>query len=189
LRDIQAFLGFAKFYRHFIHNYLEIALLLTCLTWKDISWNWSDSCKYTFNNLKGAFTSAPIVVHWDPEAKIIVETDTSDAALATILFTYKGNKLHPIAFYSRSFQAAECNYNVHNKELLAIFEAFKRWHHYLEGTPLPVKVITDHRNLEYFCKSKSLTCRQAHWSKFLYQFNLKICFRPGKLGAKPDTLT
>ena len=112
----------------------------------------------------------------------------SDAALAAILSTYKGNKLHPIAFYSRSFQAAERNYDVHDR-LLTIFKAFKRWRHYLEGIPLPVKVITDHCNLEYFCKSKSLTRRQAHWSKFLSQFNMKIRFRLGKLGMKPDTLT
>jgi len=128
-------------------------------------------------------------MHWDPEAKIIVKTDTSDAALAAILSTYKGNKLHSIVFHSRSFQAVERNYDVHDKELLAIFEAFKRWHHYLEDTPSPVEVITDHHNLEYFCESKSLTHRQARWSKFLSQFNLKICFRPGKLGTKPDTLT
>ena len=189
MRDVQAFLGFANFYQCFTHGYLEITLPLTRLTWKDVSWNWSDSCERTFNDLKRAFTSASILMHWDPEAKIIVETDTSDAALATILSTYKGDKLHPIAFHSRSFQTAERNYDVHNKELLAIFKAFKRWHHYLEGTPSPVEVITDHRNSEYFCKSKSLTRRQAHWSEFLSQFNLKICFRLGKLRTKPDTLT
>ena len=163
-------------------------LPLTRLTQKDVSWNWSDSCERAFNNLKRAFTSAPILMHWDPEAKIIVETDVPDAALAAILSTYKGDELHPIAFHSRSFQAAEHNYDVHDKELLAIFEAFK-WHHYLEGTFSPVEVITDHRNLEYFYKSKLLIHRQARWSEFLSQFNLKICFRPGKLGTKPDTLT
>ena len=81
------------------------------------------------------------------------------------------------------------NYDVHDKELLAIFEVFKCWRHYLEGSPTPVDVITDHKNLEYFSTTKLLTRRQARWLEFLSQFNLVIRFRPRKLGAKPDSLT
>ena len=84
---------------------------------------------------------------------------------------------------------AELNYDVHNKELLTIFEAFRSWHHYLEGTPLPVDVVTNHKNLEYFSTTKMLTWHQACWSKFLSQFNMVIRFHPGCLGAKPDSLT
>jgi len=89
----------------------------------------------------------------------------------------------------QDFVAAEVNYNIHDRELLAIFEAFKCWCHYLEGTPEVVDVVTDHRNLAYLCKTKSLTCRQARWSEYLSQFNFAIRFRPGKLGTKPDALT
>src|SRR6266436_6237088 len=94
-----------------------------------------------------------------------------------------------MAFHSRTFTGAELNYDVHDKELLAIFEAFQRWRHYLEGTPTPIDVVTDHKNLEYFSTTKLLTCRQARWSEYLSRFNLVIRFRPGKLGAKPDALT
>jgi len=79
--------------------------------------------------------------------------------------------------------------NVYDKELLAIVEAFKKWRHYLEGAVTPVEVITDHKNLTYFCSSKSLTRRQARWSEYLSQFNISIRFRPGRLGTQPDTLT
>jgi len=146
------------------------------------------NCKQAFSTLKSAFTTTPVLAHWDPESRIIVETDASDLALATILLIYQGEDLHPLAFHSHSFQSAEKNYNMHDKELLAIFEAFKRWQHYLEGTSLPVDIFTDHRNLEYFCESKTLTRKQVHWSEFLSQFNLKIHFRLGKLGTKPDAL-
>jgi hypothetical protein len=78
---------------------------------------------------------------------------------------------------------------MHNKELLAIFEAFKIWQHHLEGSTSPVEVFTDHKNLEYFSTSKTLTRRQARWSEYLNVFNLSLHFRPGKLGAKPDALT
>ena len=83
----------------------------------------------------------------------------------------------------------ELNYNVHDKELLVIFEAFKSWCHYLKGTPTPLDVITDHKNLEYFLTTKVPTWQQARWSEFLLQFNLVIHFCPGKLGTKPDVLT
>ena len=78
---------------------------------------------------------------------------------------------------------------MHDKELLAIFSAFSTWHHYLEGTLLPVNVVTDHKNLEYFSMTKMLNRRQACWSKFLSAFNMVIHFQPGHLGAKPNSLT
>ena len=63
------------------------------------------------------------------------------------------------------------------------------WRHYLDGSSLPIDVVTDHKNLEYFATTKILNRRQARWSEFLCQFNLLIRFRPGKLGTKPDALT
>jgi len=88
-----------------------------------------------------------------------METDASDYALAAILFIItKDNEIHPIAFHSRTFSAPELNYDVHNKELLAIYEAFKIWRHYLEGSALLINVVTDHKNLEYFSTTKILTC-------------------------------
>ena len=83
----------------------------------------------------------------------------------------------------------ELNYDTHDKELLAIFEAFQMWRHYLEGSHHKIDVVTDHRNLEYFSTTKVLSRQQARWSEFLSAFNMLIRFRPGKLGEKPDALT
>jgi len=94
-----------------------------------------------------------------------------------------------IAFLSCTFTLTELNYDIHDKELLAIFEAFKKWRHYLEGSALPVNVVTGHKNLVYFSTTKILTQRQACWSEFLAQFNMVIRFRLERLGAKPDALT
>jgi len=143
-----------------------------------------------FNALKHAFTTAPILTHFIPDTPIIVETDASDYAVAGILsITCADGEIHPIAYYSWTLTAPELNYDTHDKELLAIFEAFWNWRHYLEGSASPIDVVTDHKNLEYFSTSKVLSCWQARWSEFLSQFNLVIRFRPGKLGAKPDALT
>jgi len=120
-----------------------------------------------------------------------VETDASDYALAAILSLVSPDdgEIHPVAFHSRTFTRPELNYDVHDKELLAIFEAFKIWRHYLEGSGTPIDVVTDHKNLEYFATTKLLTRRQVRRSEYLSQFNLIIRFCPGRLGAKPDSLT
>src|SRR5882724_3889183 len=128
VKDIQSFLGFANFYHHFIYGYSEITVLLMHLTHKGTPWHFSDECHSAFKALKKAFTTAPVLTHWIPDTQITVETDASDNALAAVLSIMTSNgELHPIAFHSRTFSALELNYDVHDKELLAIFEAFKRW--------------------------------------------------------------
>ena len=108
-------------------------------------------------------TTAPVLSHWIPDAQLLVETDTSDYAIAAILSNLnpEDGEIHPIAFLSRTLSAAELNYDTHDKELLAIFEAFRSWRHYLEGAEPPINVVTDHKNLEYFLTTKLLTRRQA----------------------------
>ena len=191
IKNIQSFLGFANFYRCFIPHYSDIAVPLTCLTRKGSAWDFSDKCHSTFNMLKKAFTTAPVLMHWIPGSLLIIEMDTSDYAFTAILSTVSlmDNEVHPIAFHSCTFMPPELNYDVHNKELLAIFEGFKIWCHYLEGSPTPIDMVMDHKNLEYFSTTKLLTHCQVCWSEFLCQFNLTICFRPGRLGTKPDALT
>jgi len=158
VKDIQSFLGFANFYRYFIFNYSDIVIPLTRLTRKDASWNFDENCRKAFNILKQAFTSAPILMHWVPDTQLVVETNASDYTLAAILsIVTKNNEIHPVAFHSRTFSTPELNYDIHNKELLAIFKAFKIWQHYLEGSALPIDVVTDHKNLEYFLTTKVLT--------------------------------
>ena len=85
VKDIQSFLGFTNFYCHFIHNYSNIVIPLTQLTCKDTPWKFTNDCCSTFNLLKKAFTSAPILTHWVPDAPLVVKTDASDYAVASIL--------------------------------------------------------------------------------------------------------
>ena len=84
---------------------------------------------------------------------------------------------------------AELNYEIYDKELLAIFEAFQQWRNYLEGSTHAVLVLSDHKNLEYFATTKQLTRRQVRWSEYLSGFNYLIRYRAGRLGTKPDALT
>ena len=172
IKDIQFFLGFTNFYRHFIPHYSDSAIMLTHLTCKGSAWDFSNKCHSAFNTLKKAFTTAPVPMHWIPGSLLIIETDTLDYTRTTILSMVSpmDNEVHPIAFHSHTFTPSELNYNVHDKELLAIFEASKIWWHYLKGSLTLIDVVMDHKNLEYFSTTKLLTHHQVHWLEFLCQF-------------------
>jgi hypothetical protein len=74
--------------------------------------------------------------------------------------------IHPIVFHSCTFSGAELNYDIHDKELLTIFEVFKCWQHYVEGSGNPIDVVTNHKNLEYFSTTKILTHHQVRWNEY-----------------------
>ena len=125
---------------------------------KGCPWNFSADCRRSFNSLKEVFTSTPILTHHQPNTPIIVETNASDYTIAGILSNICPNsEIRLIAFYSCTLTVPELHYDTHDKELLAIFEAFCSWRHYLEGSASPVDVITDHKNLVYFSTSKVLS--------------------------------
>src|SRR5260221_4505591 len=188
--EVQSFLGFANFYRRFISHYVELTQPLTILCWKNTPWHFGETESAAFQHLKMAFHSAPVLYHWVPDLPMVVETDASDYAIAGILsVTTLDLEIHLIAFHSHSLHDAEKNYDTHDKELLAVFDCYKAWRHYLEGSRNPIDMVTDHKNLEYFTSTKKLTCQQAHWLEYLSQFNLQIHFHPGRLGTKPDALT
>ena len=157
---------------------------------KNFPWKFDEKYCVVFDQLKEEFTHALILIKWVPDSKMIVETDASDYPLAAIISSWTPDgEIHTITFHYCSFNSAELNYDTHDKELLVIFKAFKHWQQYLEGSGTLIDIVTDHKNLEYFATTKILTRQQAHWSEYFSQFNMVICFHPGKLGAKPDALT
>ena len=104
---------------------------------------------------------------------------------------HNGKVLKPVAYFSKKMTPAECNYMIYDKELLAIVKSFETWRPELASVSpdQPVKVLTDHQNLEHFITTKQLNRRQARWAEFLLEFNFRIIYRPGKESEKPDTLT
>jgi len=191
VRDVQSFLGFANFYRRFIDNYSKIVTPLTRLTRKTTKFSWSDEAHCAFRTLKEAFTTAPVLVHFDPANPIVVECDSSDYAMGLVLsqYTPSDNELHPVAFHSRTLNPAECNYEIYDKELNVIVEAFRHWRQYLEGAQHEVLILTDHRGLKFFRQKQVLTRRQARWSQELEEQWFTIDYRSGRLSTKPDALT
>ena len=120
---------------------------------------------------------------------LIVETDASDWASGGVL-SQRGDDgfLHPIAYFSSKHSAQECNYEIYDKELLAIIKSLEEWRPELEGLD-HFDIITDHQNLKYFMTTKLLNQRQARWAEFLSRFNFTIKYQPGKQADKPDALS
>ncbi|KAK3573596.1 hypothetical protein QTP86_030019 [Hemibagrus guttatus] len=192
VRELQRFLGFANFYRRFIRNYSLVAGLLTSLLrGKPKKLTWTDQARSVFQQLKNCFTMAPILWHPDPDLPFVVEVDASSSGLGAVLSQRHGEhgKLHPCAFYSRKLTSAEVNYDVGNRELLAIKAALEEWHHWLEGARHPFQVLTDHRNLEYLRGAKRLNPRQARWVIFFTRFAFTVTYRPGSKNGKADALS
>jgi RNase H-like domain found in reverse transcriptase/Reverse transcriptase (RNA-dependent DNA polymerase)/Integrase zinc binding domain/Chromo (CHRromatin Organisation MOdifier) domain/Aspartyl protease len=188
--EVQSFLGFANYYRRFIRNYAAKTSTLSELTKKEIPFEWTKERQDTFEGLKAAFVSAPILIVHDPEKESTVETDASDKAIGAQL-TQPGpeGRKQPIAYYSRKMTPAELNYDVHDKELLAVVEALREWRVYLEGAKYQVLVITDHKNLIYFTTTKQLNRRQVRWAETLASYNFRIVYRKGSENAQADALS
>ncbi|KAK3561116.1 hypothetical protein QTP86_028309, partial [Hemibagrus guttatus] len=168
IKELQWFLGFANFYRRFIRNYSSVAAPLTSLLrGKPKKLNWTDQARAAFQRLKDCFTTAPILCHPDPDRPFVVEVDASSSGLGAVLSQQHGDpgKVHLCAFYSRKLATAEVNYDMGNRELLAIKAALEEWHHWLEGACHPFQVLTDHRNLEYLRGAKRLNPRQARMAR------------------------
>ena len=130
---------------------------LTKLSRKDIPFVWTTECQAAVDTLNTAFTTAPILRHFDHDREIIVETDASDYVSAGNLSQYdEAGILHPVAFFSKKHSPAECNYEIYDKELMAIVRCLKEWRPELEGALHPIQVLSDYRNLEYFMSRKLL---------------------------------
>ncbi len=191
IKELQRFLGFSNFYRRFIANYSSITSPLTdLLKGGNKSLSWDLSATKAFNHLKEAFTTAPLLVHPNPELPFIVEVDASTTGVGAVLSQQQGkpSKLHPCAF-SKKLSPAERNYDIGNRELLAIKLALEEWRHWLEGATHPFLVLTDHKNLEYLQDAKRLNPRQARWALFFTRFNFKISYHPGPRNVKADALS
>ncbi len=167
IKELQQFLGFSNSYRCFIHIYSSITAPLTNLL-KDEpkSLSWMPEATSTTKTLQKAFTSAPLLVHPDPQKSFIVEMDASTSGVGAVLSQQQGNppQLHPCAFFSRKLSSAEQNYDIGNRELLAIKLALEEWRHRLEGARHLFVIYTNHRNLEYLQEAKRLNPRQARWA-------------------------
>ncbi|KAL0164219.1 hypothetical protein M9458_039972, partial [Cirrhinus mrigala] len=192
LKELQRFLGFANFYRRFIRHFSSVAAPLTAMIRKGTTrLSWTQPALQAFNDLRLRFSSAPILHHPDPDKPFIVEVDASSTGVGAVLSQRHGDppKMFPCAYFSHKLSPAERNYDVGNRELLAMKLALEEWRHWLEGAKHPFTVLTDHKNLEYLRSAKMLNHRQARWALFFTRFDFLVTYRPGSQNTKADALS
>ena len=190
--DIQVFLGFVNFYQRFVTYFSQIVQPLTVLLVGGKVGHFSKAfeltkeVRTTFKELKVAFTTAPVLWHYNANLLVRLETDTSSFVILGILSQQNNEEppekchWHPMAFWSYQMSPTEWNYHTGQMELLAIVIACKHWHHYLDGADAPVNILSDHGNLRNFMTMKELMGRLAWWWELLLGFWINIVWHPGK---------
>ena len=147
-----------NFYRRFIKNCANIARPLTQLT-GNVDFVWSETTQSSFEILKHALCSAPVLRTYDPVLPITVTTDASGFAIGAVLEQDEDGMRRPVAYFSRTMNPHEQNYHAQEQELLAIVESIRYWRSYLHGHPFLVQ--TDHASLQYLTTQDRLSPRQV----------------------------
>jgi len=148
-KEVQSFLGFTNFYHRFIQGFSHLARPLFDLTQKDTEWRWGVEEQSAFDSLKERITMAPIPALPDNSRPFWMEADSSYFATSAVLSQQspEDNKWNPVAFLSKSLSLVEQNYEIHDKEMLAIVRALEEWRYFVEGAEHRCEIWTDHKNL------------------------------------------
>ncbi|KAI3377761.1 hypothetical protein L3Q82_008904, partial [Scortum barcoo] len=154
---------------------------LHALTSPKVQFQWGPKAEEAFQRLKRLFTTAPVFTMPDPQLQFIVEVDACNQGVGAVLpqRSTSDNCIHPCAFLSRKLSPAERNYNISNRELLAIKVALEEWRHWLEGAEHTFIVWTDDKNLQYLRSAKRQNSHQARWPLFFSRFQFSLSYRPG----------
>ena len=190
MKQVRGFLGFGNFYRQFIRHFSKIAKPLNDLLKKDRKFEWTEACQNSFDELKRRFTEEPVLTMPDHTKPFQIECDASKYASGAVLTQLDSNgDRHPCAFISKTFSPTERNYKNYDRELLAIIRALEEWRHYIQGSPHTMVIFSDHKNLTYYCKARKLNRRQARWSLYLSEFNVKLTHISGSKMIQSDALS
>lgn len=183
--DVLSFLGLVNFYHKYLGHLAEIAAPLSDLLKDENPFVWGPEQVQAFQKLKEVVANDPILSHFTPTDPVEVHCDASNKAVGATMV----QNGRPVAFESRKLSGAELNYPTHDKELLAIVHALTKWRTYLHGSPVPIKILTDHASLKYLATQPTLSHRQARWLEKLAEFNYEIEYTPGPLNVLPDALS
>lgn len=186
-KEIKQFLGLSGYYRRFIKDYSKLTKPITKYLKKDTKLDLKDEdYKKSFEDLKKILTSDQILAYPDYTKPFVLTTDASDFAIGAVLSQIQGNIERPIAFASRTLNAAESRYSTTEKEALAIVWATKKYESYLYGTSFTL--ITDHKPLVYLQNSRN-NAKLLRWSEQLSKFNYVIKYKEGKTNKVADALS
>jgi len=192
--DIHRFLGLVHYLATFLPNLAIHTAMLTPLTTAEANQSfplWNSEHQLAFEAIKAIVVSHDCLMtidHADPTGKIFITTDASDFhSGGVLLFGKTWETACPVTFDSMTFKGAKLNYPVHEKEMLAIIRALKKWQADLVGSSFTI--FTDHKTLENFNNQPDLSHHQAWWMEFMSQFDAKIIYIKGENNTVVDTLS
>jgi hypothetical protein len=189
LKEVQAFLKFVNFNKRFIKNFFEIAKLFVRFIRKDQLFSWSKDCQTAFDELKKRVTKTSILSYFSFELETYLKSDSSNYVSVEILFQKENDdQIKSVVYFSKTLFFAECNYEIYDKELLAIIRCFEQWRAELQSIKTSINVLIDHKSLKYFMITKKLNIRQTRWAEFLTEFDFKITYQSKKKNDKADSL-
>ncbi|CAN6453639.1 unnamed protein product [Victoria cruziana] len=187
VREVRSFLGHVGFYRRFIQDFSKISRPLCELLAKDITFVFSEDCMRSFENLKEALISAPILMAPDWNLEFEIMCDASDYAIEAILGQRVEKKPVVIYYVSKSLMDAQLNYTTTEKEMLAVVFALEKFRSYILGSR--VIIYTDHAALKYLMSKKDSKPRLIRWILLLQEFDLKIRDKKGSENVVADHLS
>ncbi len=190
VKQLWSFLGFCNFYRRFIDHYADKTVALNMLLCKTHPWEWTTVQHSACEILKTAFCSKPVLLMPDYTKPFEIESDASLYTTGTILLQQDTNgDWHPVAYCSQSMNPMERNYQVYDRELMAIICSLREWRCYIYGSSHTTIVWTDHHNLTYFTHPQKLTRPQVRWIVELMDYDLKLQHKAGSKMIVTDALS
>jgi len=186
-KQVRSFLGFCSYYRKFVKGFSLIAKPLFSLTEDSVKFIWTEECGEAFKELKERLIASPILSYPDNQGRFILDTDASNHGIGAVLSQKQEGTEKIIAYFSRVLNKSERNYCVTRRELLAIVESLKSFHHYLYGSRFVVR--TDHISLRWLMSFNNLEGQLARWLERIQQYDFEIIYRGGKSHGNADGLS
>ncbi|XP_039047295.1 uncharacterized protein LOC120187712 [Hibiscus syriacus] len=168
VKEVQAFLGIASYYRKFIKGFATIAAPISDLLRKGQSFEWTEAAQSAMNHLKSRLCSAPILGLPDFDKEFQVETDASGIGIGAILI----QEGKPLAYFSQKLSPRMQSASTYNREMFAITQAVGNWRQYLVGRKFII--ITDQRSLRELNQQTIQTPEQQRWLSKLIGYDFEI---------------
>ena len=194
-KEIKQFLGLVGYYRKFIPRFADIARPMTNLTKQDVPFEWTLQCQASFEMLKDALITSPILKYPDPNKSYTLFTDASKHAWACVLTqeyehekdnkNYKIN--HPITFASGLFKGSQFNWAALTKEAFAIYPSIKKLSYYLEDADIVLR--SDHLPLKKFLHKNTLNTKVNNWAVEISPYRIHFEYIKGIKNTLADTMS
>jgi len=176
VKEIQQFVGLCNYYRQYIQNFSDMAAPMTRLTQKKTPFKWDVSCQNSFDDLREALCSAPVLAYPQNEGEFILDTDASDVGVGAVLSQMQNGVERVIAYASKKLNKCQKKYSVTRRELLAVVTFTNHFRHYLLGRKFLLR--TDHGSLQWIFNFKDPVGQVARWLESLAQYHFKVQHRP-----------